>query len=199
MSIIKTILQGGFLILLPILLFVMVMTEVITLVIGLATPLVDLFPPGTFGDPRFPSLLAIFMLLAVSFLIGLTMKLKIVATFGCWIEQKTVGKLPIYRLVKNLVDGLLGAEEKGTFKPALLDVGRGNRQFCYIVEQWTPMGTEICRLFSDFFQLPQKITALGPFANQGQRLLIGGCRLVEARGLCGSVGSRCPLRSRSLR
>jgi hypothetical protein len=37
-SFIKTILQGGFLILLPLLMFVMLLAEVIDLVIGLAPP-----------------------------------------------------------------------------------------------------------------------------------------------------------------
>lgn len=134
MSFFKTILQGGFLVLLPLLLFVLLMTEIIDLVIGLGTPLADLFPAGTFDDPYVPAALAIILMLAASFLIGLAMKSKLATDLGHRLEQRTLGKLPIYRFVKNLVDGLLGAEAKGTFQPALLAAGEGQREFCYIVE-----------------------------------------------------------------
>ena len=134
MSFVTTSLKGGFLVLLPLLLFFMMLTEIIQMVVGLATPLADLFPAGIFDDPHYPVVLAIILLLVVSFVIGLAMKSQAAGRLGNWVEQKTVGKLPIYRFVKNLVEGLLGAEDKASFKPALIECGDNQREFCYIVE-----------------------------------------------------------------
>ena len=134
MAFFTTIFKGGFLILLPLLLFFMLLTEIVEMVIGLATPLADLFPEGVFDDPQYPVALSLILLIAASFVIGLAMKSQAAGQLGNWVEQKTVGKLPIYRFVKNLVDGLLGAEEKKNFQPALLDSGNGQREICYIVE-----------------------------------------------------------------
>ena len=44
----------GLLVLLPILLFFLLLMEIIELVVGLATPIADLFPEGTFGDMQHP-------------------------------------------------------------------------------------------------------------------------------------------------
>lgn len=134
MEFIKTILKGGFLVLLPLLLFIMLLTEIVGLVVSLATPLANLFPAGTFSDPQAPVLLAIILLLVSSFFIGLAMKSKLAVNLGEWATKKTLGRLPIYHFVKNFVDGLLGVEEKGSFLPGLLDAGNGQREICYIVE-----------------------------------------------------------------
>lgn len=134
MSFITTILKGGFLVLLPLLLFFMLLIEIVDMVIGLATPLADLFPAGIFDDPQYPVALAIILMLGASFIIGLAMKSQAATRLGQWIEEKTLDKLPIYRFVKTLVEGLLGAEGKANFKPALIDCGEGQREFCYIVE-----------------------------------------------------------------
>jgi hypothetical protein len=53
---------------------------------------------------------------------------------GDWLQAKTIDKLPLYRFVKSLVAGLVGAEEAASFQPALFDTGNGNRDIVYIVE-----------------------------------------------------------------
>jgi hypothetical protein len=49
----------GLLVLLPILLFILLLMEIVSLVVGLATPIADLFPAGTFDDPEHPVALAV--------------------------------------------------------------------------------------------------------------------------------------------
>jgi uncharacterized membrane protein len=125
---------GGLLVLLPVLLFILLLTEIVQMVVGLATPIADLFPAGTFDDAKNPVILAIILLVGASLLIGFAMKSKAAQRLGNWIEEKTVNKLPIYRFVKSLVSGLVGAEKTGNFKPALFDAGNGQREIVYLVE-----------------------------------------------------------------
>ncbi len=190
MAFLTTIFKGGFLILLPLLLFFMLLTEIIQMVVGLATPLADLFPAGLFDDPQYPVALAIILLLAVSFVIGLAMKSQAAGRLGKWVEQKTVGKLPIYRFVKNLVEGLLGAEDKASFKPGLIESGEGQREFCYIVEDhgdgeltilipWAPAG------FAGAVKIVPKSTVQALDATLGDASLVmnhlglGACKLIK--------------------
>lgn len=125
---------GGLLVLLPILLFVLLLKEIVDLVVGLAMPIADLFPAGTFEDSQPPVLLAVLLLLGASLLIGLAMKSKAAIGLGNWIEEKTVARLPIYRFVKTIVSGLVGAEKEAGFKPALFTADTGLQEIVYVVE-----------------------------------------------------------------
>ena len=134
LSFLKLAAQGGLLVLLPILLFILLLTEIVQMVVGLATPIADLFPAGTFDDPKYPVALAVVLLFGASLLIGIVMKSDAATRLGNWIQERTFDKLPIYRFVKALVSGLVGAEQSGSFKPALFDAGNGQREIVYMVE-----------------------------------------------------------------
>ena len=190
MSFVTTSLKGGFLVLLPLLLFFMMLTEIIQMVIGLATPLADLFPAGIFDDPHYPVALAIILLLVVSFVIGLAMKSQAAGRMGNWVEQKTVGKLPIYRFVKNLVEGLLGAKDKASFKPALIESGEGQREFCYIVEDhgdgeltilipWAPAGFAGAVKVIPKSKVQELDASLGDVSLVMNHLGLGTCKLIK--------------------
>ncbi|WP_372682636.1 hypothetical protein [Desulfosarcina sp.] len=132
-SFLKLAAQGGLLVLLPILLFILLLTEIVQMVVGLATPIADLFP-AIFDDPKYPVALAVILLFGASLAIGIVMQSNAAARLGNWIQEKTLDKLPIYRFVKTLVAGLVGAEKTGSFKPALFDAGNGQREIVYVVE-----------------------------------------------------------------
>ena len=134
LSFLKLAAQGGLLVLLPILLFILLLTEIVQMVVGLATPIADLFPAGAFDDPKYPVALAVILLFGASLIIGMVMKSNAATRLGNWIQAKTLDKLPIYRFVKTLVAGLVGAEKTGGFKPALVDAGNGQREIVYVVE-----------------------------------------------------------------
>jgi hypothetical protein len=127
--------QGGLLVLLPILLFILLLMEILELVVGLATPIADLFPAGTFDDPKHPVALAVVLIAGASLIIGMATKSDAAIRLGNWIEEKTVGKLPIYRFGKSLVSGLLGVAETANFKPALFDAGNGRKEIIYVIEE----------------------------------------------------------------
>ena len=77
MEFLKTTTLGGLFILLPLLLLFLLLSEVMDLLVGIATPIADLFPQGTFDEAKFPVILALLLLIGTSFLIGL------------WLHSKT--------------------------------------------------------------------------------------------------------------
>lgn len=135
LTLIKVILQGGLLVLLPILLFVLILIEIVDLLVLLATPIADLLPHGTFDDAKFTGIIAIILLLGVSLIIGIFMQSAMARRWGNLIEDNTFGRLPAYRFFKSLIRGLIGADKADDkFKPALFSSQDGQKEICYIVE-----------------------------------------------------------------
>lgn len=131
----KTSALGGLLVLLPVLLLFLVLTEAVQLIVALATPIADLFPAGTFDKFAHPVLLALLLLLVVSFVLGLALRLAFLRRMGGWAERSVLNRLPVYNAMKNLSRGLLGAPDEGAvFKPAVLDSTNGERRIAYLVE-----------------------------------------------------------------
>lgn len=126
--------SGGFLVLLPILLFILLVLEIFDMVQGLAVPIASLLPQGLIKDPVHPMVLSFLLLAVASLGIGLIMKSNAAISLGSWMEEKTIGRLAIYEFVKSLVSGLLGAEKSKAFKPALMDLPFDHQQFVYLVE-----------------------------------------------------------------
>jgi len=131
----KTCLSGGFFVLMPLIMFYLLVDEMIGLLVALATPIADLFPPGLFENIELPGVIALILLLAASFLFGLALHSEALRQFGHWIERSILGKLPVYNAVKRLSRGLIGAKEDGVFKPAILHSENGVREIVYLIEE----------------------------------------------------------------
>ena len=125
--------QGGLLVLLPILLFILMMKEMVSLVVGLATPIAGLFLGGT-ENTQLPLALVVVLLVGTSFIIGVAMKFRTAKKLGGWMEEKTIKNFSIYQFVKTLVFGLVGPGETVNFKPALFDTQTGLKEIIYLIE-----------------------------------------------------------------
>ena len=130
----KTSIGGGLFVLLPLLLLYLLLAELLELVVALATPIADLFPQGTFDKINAPVLLALILIVGVSFVFGLALRSMTLRRFGLWIERSMLGRLPMYNAVKSLSRGLVGAEEEGVFRPAVLNSPDGSREIVYVIE-----------------------------------------------------------------
>jgi len=130
----KTSLIGGLFVLLPLLVLYMLLAELLQLVVELATPIADLFPQGTFDKINAPVLLALILIVGVSFVLGLALRSITLRRFGLWIERSMIGRLPMYNAVKSLSRGLMGAKEEGVFRPAVLNSPDGSREIVYMIE-----------------------------------------------------------------
>ena len=91
----KTTIVGGLFALLPILLFFLLFREILELLVGLATPIAGLFPKGTFDQAKFPVILALILLVGVSFLVGVAMRSSAGRRFWNRIERDIIGRLPV--------------------------------------------------------------------------------------------------------
>ena len=129
----KSTILGGLFVLLPILLFYLLLGETLGIVVGLATPVADLFPKGTFDKASFPVLIAMVLIIGVSFSIGVAMRWSTGKRFWSWVESNTIERMPMYNVLKSIFTGFLGKENNGAFKPALLKSSDGE-QLAYVIE-----------------------------------------------------------------
>ncbi len=145
----KTTVLGGLFVMLPILLLYLVLAEAFELIVVLATPVADLIFQEGAAQIKFPILLAIFLLVIISFVFGLIMRAQTGRRIGSWIERTLLGRLPAYNAIKSLTSGLAGSEARSSFLPALMRSADGNQELVYIVEDhgngyltvmfpWTP-------------------------------------------------------------
>ena len=130
----KTCLLGGMFVLLPLLLFYLAISEIMDVLILLATPIADLFPASTFdwlGDPMF---IAILILVVTCFLLGLSLHSKSLTRFGRWFDETVLGRVPIYRGMKKLAHGLVGKSDDDSFRSGILLEADGSAELVYVVE-----------------------------------------------------------------
>lgn len=130
----KTTALGGLLVLLPLLLLYLMLGQMLQAVIALATPIAELVIPGDeLKGIHFPVVLAVVLILAASFLLGLLARARIAKRFGGIIERHTLGALPLYGVLKSLTAQFAGVGDSG-FRPAMVDDGRQGRAFAFLVE-----------------------------------------------------------------
>jgi uncharacterized membrane protein len=131
----KTTIVGGLCVLLPLTLFYLLLAEILGLVVAIATPIADLFPKETFDEIKLPVILALILILLVSFLFGLAIRSSLLRRFGLWIERTLLGPLPLYSAVKRLSLGLLGVGDTTAFRPAVLHSSDDEREIVYVIEE----------------------------------------------------------------
>ena len=124
---------GGLFVLLPVLLLYMLLAEALQLVVGLATPIAELFPKGVFAQAEAPVLIALILIVGASFLFGLALRSAALSRLGGWIESSLLSRLPAYTVLKRLTKGF-AKEEASAFKPGLLISAEGWKEIAYVIE-----------------------------------------------------------------
>ena len=148
-SFLKATILGGLFVLLPVVLIYLILAEVMQLAVTLAIPIADLFPEGTFDRVTSPTVVAVLLIVGVSFVLGLLMLAGPGRAVGRWIERKALLPLPGYRVLKSLTHSLGNADGVESFKPAVLRSDDGSREIIYVIEDhgdgratvmlpWTP-------------------------------------------------------------
>jgi len=130
----KSALVNGLAILLPVVLVFLGIKEIFELLVGIATPIADLFPVGTFDEVKEVNIIAVLLIVGLAILLGILSKIKAGQALGRAIEKHTLFKVPMYRMLKSLVGAFLNLESEGSFKPALLDTGSGVMEPVYVIE-----------------------------------------------------------------
>ena len=131
---IKSSLVNGLAILLPVVLVFLALKEIFELLVGIATPIADLFPPGTFDHIKETEIIAILLIAGMAIFIGILSKIKAGQVLGHTIEKHTLDKIPMYRMLKSLVGAFLQLENAESFRPALFENGDGDLEPVYVIE-----------------------------------------------------------------
>ena len=130
----KTTAMGGVLVMVPLLIMYMMVTELLDITIGIATSVTSVFPADFLRDLDEHILVAFLLLFSAAFLMGLTLRSSLLRRLGRAIEEATLGRLTIYVAIKRLSRGLLGGVDGNAFQTGLVTVSEGARQLVYIVE-----------------------------------------------------------------
>jgi uncharacterized membrane protein len=134
MKFFKSTLFTGFVVLFPILLLSLALTEIIGVLIALAEPIAALFPKESIERVNLPGLLAIILMALMSFMIGLLLRSDWLIRVGNAFERKVLLKLPMYKMLK-LISASLTETDTSAFRPALIRSANGGGDPCYIIER----------------------------------------------------------------
>ncbi len=146
---IKNALIKGLVILIPVVILYITIKEIFGMMVGLATPIADLFPEGTFDHALETEIIAALLIIGTALLLGILASIKPSRIFGSYLESKLLNTLPMYRMLKSLVSAFLNLEDEESFKPAFLRAENGSLEPVYVVEDrsdefsvvmspWTP-------------------------------------------------------------
>ena len=150
LDILKTTALGGIGILLPLLLLCLLIREIFEFVVALAAPITVVFPPGMLERFNAPELIAVLLILGVSFLFGVAAQTAGGKRLGRTIDRQVLGRVPLYSYVKNLSAAIMPARDEQGFKPGLLKSNDGSKEPVYVIEEhdsgdftvlvpWVPM------------------------------------------------------------
>ena len=134
MSFLKTTLLGGLFLLLPIMLLWVGLQEIGGLLVSMATPIADMLPKKIFEDLLAPGVVALILIVAASFVLGLAAKAAWLRDLGRKFESSVLYKIPMYRMLK-VISGALVDYDSSHVDAALVKDETGGGDPCYVMEK----------------------------------------------------------------
>jgi uncharacterized membrane protein len=132
----KTTLVGGFFVVLPVALVLLLLGETIQALLVVTEPATGQLPVETIMGIDVALLASILVVALLCFATGLLMRTDYGTRFGAWLERVALKRLPGYTLLRTLTRRLAGTEESARFAPALADLhGSEARALVFIVEE----------------------------------------------------------------
>jgi len=133
----KTTITGGVLFLLPVALIVFILSYALRLTRSIAEPIsksLHLDQMGSIAGVGAATALSVLVLVLISFAAGIVARTGVGKRFTRWSENSVFGRLPQYRLMKSMAEGLAHLESAGGLKPVLASIENG-WQIAYLLEQ----------------------------------------------------------------
>ena len=134
MQFIKSRILTGLYVLLPLMLLWIGLREIGGLLASMAEPIADMFPSSYFDDLRWPGVVAAFLIIAASFVIGIAAMLSTMKLLGQKIEKNILFPIPMYKMLKIISSSLVQAETSDVM-PAIIKDGNGGGDPCYVMEE----------------------------------------------------------------
>jgi uncharacterized membrane protein len=129
----KTTLVGGLLFLLPVVLIVIVLGYAMQMAAKVLKPISDYLPMEAVVGVRGETVLAVLVLIFISFVAGLVARTNAGKRVMRWSENSLLGGLPQYQLVKSMAEGFAHVENAESVHPALVSI-EGGWQIGYLLE-----------------------------------------------------------------
>lgn len=133
MNFIKTTLLGGFLVLFPLLLLFLALSEIAGLLVSMAEPIADLFPADAFAKVSLPGVVATVLIVVASFAVGILMKSSWMRGVGNSLERSILCRIPMYKMLKTISAAFTNTDSTA-FRPALVKSHDGGGEPCYVAE-----------------------------------------------------------------
>jgi len=121
----KTTIIGGMVFLVPLVVLVIVLRHAMRLAGPLAHAITARFPSHEIAGVAVASIVAALILVFLSFLAGLFARTRAGRRAKAWLEDSLLGRLPQYRLLKSMADGLANIEDAHELTPVLISIGDG--------------------------------------------------------------------------
>ena len=138
MNFLKTTVLGGLFVLLPLMLLWMGLVEIGGLLAAMAAPIADIladfFPQDYFDNLTVPGVVAFFLIVVASFILGLAARSAWICNIGRNIENSVLNKVPMYKMLKIMSSAMIGSDTSDV-EPALLSDGSGGGDPCYVIEK----------------------------------------------------------------
>jgi uncharacterized membrane protein len=114
----KSTLLSGVLVILPLGLVAIIFLKIVGMIAPLATPFVEWLPHSL----RFPTLIAVLLLVAVCLLVGLLAQTRAGRGLGTSCEDAILNRIPGYSMVRSLTRRIGNVEESEKFATALVEI-----------------------------------------------------------------------------
>lgn len=121
-SFVKTTLIGGFFLVIPLVLLVLIIDKVLEILRKLVEPIANLIPVETVAGITVSRIIALLVLLLLCFIAGLFAKTKKVNDLKKRIEAKVLSKIPGYTLLKGMTESAAGMESEDLKDVVLVDI-----------------------------------------------------------------------------
>jgi|SRR5438552_6715778 len=126
---------GGLFMLLPIVLTLLLISKAV----GVARTAAAKIIGGITGQPsdvvHFPLVLAVLLVLALSFLLGRILTSQIGSRCSQWFEHTILFRVPGHFAVKSILHGLTDTEREGMVRPALVSTTSDECYFAFVMEE----------------------------------------------------------------
>ena len=130
----KVTILGGVLFLLPLILVLIILGQALRLATKVVTPIADQFELEHLWGIGAVTLLAILLLVVVSFVAGIVARTRPGRRLSSWLENSLLGNLPQYRMFKSVAEGFTQIESASNLQPALINIEDG-WQIGYVLER----------------------------------------------------------------
>ncbi len=127
---------GGFFVLLPVAVIVLVILQIDQTIVDLVTPVAELFPNATIGGVQVAVLLAILLIVAVCFLTGWFVQTTVGRKIQSGIDNTLLGRIPGFSILKKLTGRFAGDKAGDSrFAPAVFSIADGVKVVGLITEE----------------------------------------------------------------